>query len=126
VLDDSSFELLLGRLRIMSHVIDQAPAAFRQMEEEHLRWFFMAILNSLFGFEGRVAGEAFRARGKTDILILWELGAIFVAECKKYDGPKVVADAIDQLITYMTWRDTKAALLLFVPQKGFTAAISKP
>ncbi|EWM15286.1 LOW QUALITY PROTEIN: hypothetical protein KUTG_05590, partial [Kutzneria sp. 744] len=49
----------------------------------------------------------------------------FIGECKFYDGPKVVADALDQLLDYLTWRDTKAALLLFVRDSDVTTVTAK-
>ena len=47
----------------------------------------------------------------------------FVAECKWWDGPKACSEAVDQLLSYLPWRDEKAALLLFVDRKDATAAI---
>lgn len=41
---------------------------------------------------------------------------IFIAECKVWRGPKSFADALDQLLGYATWRDTKLALIFFVRQ----------
>lgn len=33
--------------------------------------------------------------------------------------------ALDQLYGYSTWRDSRLALILFVPNKGFTAVVAK-
>jgi hypothetical protein len=38
---------------------------------------------------------------------------VFIAECKFWHGPKGFNDAIDQLLSYLTWRDSKSALLIF-------------
>jgi hypothetical protein len=34
-------------------------------------------------------------------------------------------DALDQLLSYLVWRDTKAAILLFIRNKDVTAVIEK-
>jgi hypothetical protein len=46
-------------------------------------------------------------------------------DCKFYTGPQSVAKAIDQLLGYVVWRDTKAALLLFVRRGNFTDVVEK-
>ena len=38
---------------------------------------------------------------------------LFVAECKIWKGAKMLNDAINQLLGYLTWRDSKTALLVF-------------
>ena len=38
---------------------------------------------------------------------------VFIAECKFWKGPKAFSEAIDQLLGYATWRDTKTAILVF-------------
>jgi hypothetical protein len=39
---------------------------------------------------------------------------VFIAECKIWGGAAKFREAIDQLLSYLTWRDTKAALILFI------------
>jgi hypothetical protein len=50
---------------------------------------------------------------------------IFVAECKIWKGPKTIGDALSQLLGYLVWRDTKAALLLFIRGGNATEIIEK-
>jgi hypothetical protein len=50
---------------------------------------------------------------------------VFVAECKFWNGEKSYFEAIDQLINYLTWRDTKTSLILFVRQKDFSVVLEK-
>ena len=38
---------------------------------------------------------------------------VFIAECKFWKGPKAFSEAIDQLLGYATWRDSKTAILVF-------------
>src|SRR4029077_4013519 len=62
----------------------------------------------------------FNAAGKTDILIREQDRNIFIAECKFWRGPKSITDAIEQLLSYLTWRDTKAALIVFNRNRDFS------
>ena len=46
---------------------------------------------------------------------------MFVAECKFWHGGAEFLKAISQLFDrYLTWRDSKAALIVFVTNKDFT------
>ncbi|MGC9537579.1 hypothetical protein [Streptomyces sp. UG1] len=40
-------------------------------------------------------------------------------------GPKTITDTLNQLLGYLTWRDTKAAVLLFVRDKAFSDIVTK-
>ena len=74
-------------------------------------------------FEGSATGETFNKTGKTDILIRHENSNAFIAECKFWKGKKVYLDAITQLLGYLTWRDSKAAIIVFVDNKDFSSVI---
>jgi hypothetical protein len=50
---------------------------------------------------------------------------VFVAECKFWRGPKSFTEAVDQLLGYLSWRDSKSALLIFNPTKDSTAVRAK-
>lgn len=65
-----------------------------------------------------VTGETFNKQGKTDILIRHEGKNVFVAECKFWRGSKQHIETIDQVLSYLTWRDSKAAVLYFVKNKN--------
>ncbi len=110
-LDMQNYEHILSVISSMAKVIERSPKAFRQMQEEDLRNHFLVQLNGQY--EGQATGETFNFEGKTDILIRVENRNIFIAECKFWRGPKVFRDAIDQLLGYTSWRDTKTALLVF-------------
>ena len=68
------------------------------------------MLNTHYTF---VTGEAFRKKGKTDILVEFDGKAGYIAECKVWHGIKAFEEALVQLNGYMTWRDYKVALILF-------------
>lgn len=121
-LDDEQYEDILGDCISMATVFERTPSIER-MEEEAIRNLFLGMLNT--NYTSRVAGELFNGVGKTDICIRAEDRNVFIGECKFYDGPKTVANAIDQLLSYLVWRDTKAALLLFVRGSNFTQAVER-
>jgi hypothetical protein len=110
-LDQREYEHILGVLKSMSLVIERSPASFASLDEEAIRTHFLIQLNG--HYEGAATGETFNAAGKTDILIRVQDRNVFIAECKFWRGPKSFTDAIDQLLGYLSWRDTKCALLVF-------------
>ena len=49
---------------------------------------------------------------------------LFIAECKIWHGQKQFLEAITQLFDrYLTWRDSKVALIFFVSNNDFTNVI---
>jgi hypothetical protein len=105
------YEEILKILENMILTIERSPKTFSKLKEEELRDFFLVMLNS--NFEGEAMGEVFNYKGKTDILIRHENSNVFIAECKFWRGEKVFLETIDQLFKYVTWRDTKLAILIF-------------
>lgn len=132
VLDEREYEHILGVLKSMSLVIERSPGSFASLDEEAIRTHFLLQLNG--HYEGSATGETFNASGKTDILIRVKNRNVFIAECKFWRGPKSFGEAIDQLLGYLTWRDSKCALLMFnqnrdsssVRQKMHEAVLARP
>jgi hypothetical protein len=122
-LDAANYEHILTVIGNMVTVMERSPSAFREMREEDLRQHFLVQLNGQF--EGMATGETFNFEGKTDILIRADGRNIFIAECKFWEGPKGFNDAIDQLLGYTTWRDTKTALLIFNRGRALSTVLSK-
>lgn len=116
-LADSEYESILQIIQNMVTVMERSPRAFVDMNEEDLRQHFLVQLNGQY--EGQATGETFNFSGKTDILIRVEGKNIFIAECKFWRGPTALAETIDQLLGYTSWRDTKTAVLLFSRNKNF-------
>ncbi|TLV00405.1 hypothetical protein [Dyadobacter luticola] len=105
--------------------IERKPSLYFQKEEEDLRDIFLLFLETRYeNTSGH--GEAFNKNGKTDILLRYapDNSNIFVAECKVWKGKSSLHNAIDQLLTYLTHRDSKTALLFFVNQKKFIPVLS--
>ncbi|ARQ00080.1 hypothetical protein [Pseudorhodoplanes sinuspersici] len=121
-LDMQEYEHILAVIQDMTLVMERSPSAFERLPEETLRDFYLVTLNS--HYRGSATGETFNASGKTDILIRVDNKNIFVAECKFWSGEKSLLSAIDQLLGYLSWRDTKAALLIFNRNKIFSSVLS--
>ena len=64
-------------------------------------------------------------KGKTDLLLNWEGDNAFIGECKIWSGPAKLRESIDQLLGYVTWRDTKAALIVFIKRGTPSDVIQK-
>jgi hypothetical protein len=109
--DMALYERALEIINHMTLVMERSPSSFVGMDEEALRTHFLVQLNGQF--EGRATGETFNASGKTDILLREGGKNAFIAECKFWKGPKHFGEAVDQLLGYTSWRDTKTAILVF-------------
>jgi hypothetical protein len=101
---------------------ERFPLTFSPMHEPVLREILLVILNNQFGSG---VGEMFSRKGKTDIAVLHGDGPVFIAECKIWNGPSEFEAAISQLLSYLVWRDTKAAIVLFVRNRGVTEVVEK-
>ena len=108
---DETFEHILHLIRHQGRTFERTPSTYAVHGEEDLRNIMLGQLNG--HFEGEAAGEVFRGSGKTDICIEEDSRAAFVGECKIWTGPTSLAKALDQLLGYLTWRDSKAALIVF-------------
>jgi len=123
VLDESEYQHILSVMDNMTKVMERSPHTFAYMDEEDIRQHFLVQLNGQY--EGQATGETFNAEGKTDILIRSEGRNIFIAECKFWRGEKSFVEAVGQLLGYLTWRDTKTALVIFNKNKNLTSVIEK-
>ena len=120
---DEDYEHILTVIRHEGRTFETTPATFAVHDEEELRDIILAHLNG--HYQGDATGEAFRRSGKTDIRIESDNRAAFVAECKVWRGPKELLAAVDQLLGYLTWRDCKAALVIFNKEVAGFAGIQE-
>ena len=123
ILTDDDYEHILSVLENMASVMEQNPGAFREIDEESLRTHFLMQLNG--HFYGDATGETFNYEGKTDILVKVDGRNIFIGECKFWTGEKGYLETLDQVLSYLSWRDTKAAVLIFSRNKDFTDVLEK-
>ncbi|GJM17483.1 MAG: hypothetical protein DHS20C13_28100 [Thermodesulfobacteriota bacterium] len=120
-LDKTAYLDILKLIHDVGKEFERLPSLYAGKEEEHLRDHFLMMLEP--NFQGSATGETFNNNGKTDILLRHEGTNVFIAECKFWRGKKVFLDTISQLLGYLTWRDSKAAVIMFVPNKDFTSAL---
>jgi hypothetical protein len=121
---DQNYEDILSVIRHVGRTFEVTPKTYAVHGEEELRDILLANLNG--HYKGLATGETFRGSGKTDIRIEAENRAAFIAECKIWKGQKTVAESLDQLLGYLTWRDCKAALILFDKDvAGFSDLLAK-
>lgn len=103
---------------------ERLPSIYKDKGEEDLRDHIIMTLDPNFEY-GSVTGETFNKTGKTDIQLRHDSSVVFIAECKFWTGEKGFLGTIDQLLNYLTWRDTKTSVIMFVRQKDFTSILDK-
>lgn len=108
---DAEYANILDIVSNMALVMERSPSAFASIDEEDLRQHFLVQLNGQY--EGQATGETFNYQGKTDILLRVDGRNIFIAECKYWHGAKSYTQTIDQVLSYVSWRDTKIAVIIF-------------
>ena len=123
VLPEEDYQNILKIVKDMTLVMERSPAAFSNMGEEDIRQHFLVQLNG--HYEGKATGETFNVVGKTDILIRHEGQNIFIGECKFWHGEKLFLETIDQVLSYLSWRDTKTAVIIFNKNRGFSSVLAK-
>jgi hypothetical protein len=122
-LDVKQYEKILQMLSNMASVMERSPEVFCELQEEHLRDHFLVHINGLFG--AQATGETFNRGGKTDILMRRSDENIFIAECKFWGGPQKFLETVDQLLGYVTWRDTRLAILIFNRETNLSTILKK-
>lgn len=116
------YQHILKVMGDMAIMMERSPRTFAKLKEEEIRDHFLLQLNG--HYEGNATGETFNREGKTDILVRENDRNLFIGECKIWSGPAVIPAALDQLLRYLTWRDTKAALIIFVRRKNFDTPLA--
>lgn len=117
-MDKAIYDEILDIMHSMTLVMERSPNSFAKMGEEDIRQQFLVQLNGRF--EGAATGETFNYEGKTDILVRVEEKNIFIGECKFWGGPRAYLETIDQLLGYVSWRDTKTAVVIFNRNRDFS------
>ncbi len=114
---ERSYSITDADYRHITDIIDNfgssmecAPGSYVPFGEEQLRDHMLSVLNTHYE---NATGETFRNHGKTDIHIPLENHSSYIAECKVWHGKKKFLDAIEQLFSYTTWRDTKVSVIVF-------------
>jgi hypothetical protein len=120
-IEEAEYQNILGIIENMSFVMERNPRVFSKAPEETIRDHYLVQLNGQY--EGSATGETFNNLGRTDILVRDGSANLFIAECKIWHGPKQFVEGIDQLLRYVTWRDTKTAIIVFNRNQATTSVV---
>ena len=123
-LNDEVYNQILKLINDIGKNFERLPSIYKDKGEEDLRDYIIITLDPNFEY-GSVTGETFNKTGKTDIQLRYDSSVIFIAECKFWTGEKGYLKTISQLLNYLTWRDTKASVIIFVRQKEFSSILEK-
>jgi hypothetical protein len=123
-LDNDNYQKILKLINDVGKNFERLPGVYKGKGEEALRDHILMTLDPNFEL-GSASGETFNKTGKTDIQLRYDSSVVFIAECKYWSGEKNYLETIDQLLKYLTWRDTKAAIIVFVKQLDFTTILDK-
>lgn len=124
ILQEEIYRDIIEVLYNVGKAVERKPSIYSKKHEEDLRDIFLLFLETRYESTSGV-GEAFNKIGKTDILLKYSKDGtnLFVAECKFWKGQKKLHEGIDQLLGYLTHRDSKTALILFIDQKEFSSVV---
>ena len=122
-LDYKTYNKLLTSLYKYCSSFEQHLEICKHHNEEGIRDLILAHLTSIT--DETVAAEAINRSGKTDLLVKHGFHNIFVAECKIWYGKKTYLDAITQLLSYLTWKDSKTAIIIFVRNQGMSHVLNE-
>lgn len=123
-LDYSNYQKILKIIDDAGKNFERYPSLYKQKSEEDLRDHILFLLDPQFE-SGSASAETFNKSGKTDILLRYDSSVVFVGECKFWSGEKGYYQTIDQLLGYLTWRDSKTAVIIFVKNKEIVPVLKK-
>jgi len=121
-LDNVEYQNILSIIHDAGVGMERLPSTYAQKQEEDLRDYLLIPLCTHYP---NSTGETFNKKGKTDILIRHDGANIFVGECKFWKGLKAFHETIDQILGYLTWRDSKAAIICFVKNKELNPVLEQ-
>ncbi|MCR8559305.1 hypothetical protein KXD93_16730 [Mucilaginibacter sp. BJC16-A38] len=121
-----TYEHLLELLNGVGRGMERKPSLYKGKDENGIRDVFLSQLE--LRYDGVTAtGETFNSGGKTDIILKYapDGSNLFVAECKFWTGASGFQATITQLFDrYLTWRDSKVAVMMFVKGNDFTSVLN--
>lgn len=120
MLSNEMYQDILKTIHDLGKVMERLPSLYRDKDENEIRDQVLLYLEPRFDSAG---GETFNKQGKTDILIKHDRSNLFIAEFKFWGGSKLFRETIEQLYRYLTWRDSKAAIVVLNKNKDQSAVI---
>lgn len=126
-ISNNDYTNIMNIIHLTCSSMETTAKTFTKNSEEELRDFIIATLDT--HYTQQVSGETFRKIGKTDIQVIFENKAAFIAECKIWHGIKQFEAAINQVLGYSTWKDNKISIILFNKKnkdfKGILKSVEK-
>jgi hypothetical protein len=122
-LETETYDKIVQLVNSLGINLERSSQRLRGLDEESLRDTFLMALNSVY--QGMASGEAFNKEGKTDILIKYQDKNLFVSECKIWRNDGYFLEGIGQLLSYLTWRDTKTSYIIFSKNRDVTKVIGR-
>ncbi|MFA5992076.1 MAG: hypothetical protein WC796_00030 [Candidatus Pacearchaeota archaeon] len=123
VLENEIYEEITNSINSLGINLERVNKIVRSLDEESLRDILFVALNS--SFRGTVSTEAFNKSGKTDLLIRQNNKNLYISECKIWRGDVYFNEGIDQLLSNLTWRDSKCSYIIFSKNDDPNKVISK-
>ena len=122
---DKKYRTIIHHINKLCKGYEQDENIYKRKQEKELRALIVSALQPVFP-ELSSTSETINRKGKTDIIIKTSDNInILVAECKIWKGQVEFSKAIDQLLNYVTFRDTRTALILFVKNRKIRDVIKK-
>ena len=109
-LHENTYKEIIRISNDLGKEMERHPSIYIDKNEEAIRDLFLMFLSPHFE---NVTGETFNHSGKADILIRYKGENAFISECKFWRGKKDYFSTINQILSYLTWRDSKAAIFIF-------------
>lgn len=129
-ISDNTYDEIIEAAYAVGRGFERSPETYSDFGEEDYRNVILTFLE--MNFEGSATGETFNKEGKSDILLRHNGDNIFIAECGMWTGPQTLSGGdeeggkISQLLgRYLTWRDSKTAVILFVDRDSFSSILEK-
>lgn len=120
----SEYENVIEILVDTCNEIEKRKKQYQDLGEENIRERMLVSLNP--ALKNRVFGEAINVNGKTDILIKSEdLKEQFIFELKIWSGISEFKKGLEQLLSYLTWNDSMAGMVIFSHLKKITKTLSE-
>lgn len=109
-IEDETYKNINNIISMCGRAMEKTLRTYCKLDEEELRDVLLATLSTHYD---NASAEKFNKNGKTDILIEAENKAAFVGECKLWKGEKSFEKAVEQVLGYSTWRESKISLIIF-------------
>lgn len=123
-LNNETYQKILKFINDIGKNFERMPSTYKWKSEEDIRDHILLILDPNFEL-GSASGETFNKSWKTDILLRYDSSVVFVGECKYWKWEKVFLGTIDQLLGYLTWRNSKVSIINFVQNSEFSEVLEK-